>query len=82
MANLLATKRPADVTMRITVVLARMLIVLVVNVSARDTQVRTDLLEVAVWREVRALLEHPQRLEQEYHRREQEPNNALTAESG
>lgn len=41
-----------------------------------NTQVRTDLLEVAVWREVRALLEHPQRLEQEYHRREQEPNNA------
>ncbi len=41
-----------------------------------NTQVRTDLLEVAVWREVRTLLEHPQRLEQEYHCREQEPNNA------
>ena len=41
-----------------------------------NTQVRTDLLEVAVWREVRALLEHPQRLELEYHRREQEPTNA------
>lgn len=41
-----------------------------------NTQVRTDLLEVAVWREVRALLENPQRLEQEYHRRQQEPTNA------
>ena len=41
-----------------------------------NTQVRTDLLEVAVWREVRALLENPQRLEQEYHRRQQQPTNA------
>lgn len=41
-----------------------------------NTQVRTDLLETAVWREVRALLQHPQRLEQEYHRREQEPSSA------
>ncbi len=41
-----------------------------------NTQVRTDLLEVAVWGEVRALLENPQRLEQEYHRRQQEPANA------
>jgi len=41
-----------------------------------NTQVRTDLLETAVWKEVRVLLQHPQRLEQEYHRREQEPNSA------
>lgn len=41
-----------------------------------NTQVRTDLLEVAVWAEVRALLENPQRLEQEYHRRQQKPTNA------
>ncbi len=41
-----------------------------------NTQLRTDLLEVAVWKEVRALLENPQRLEQEYHRRQQEPTNA------
>lgn len=41
-----------------------------------NTQVRTDLLEVAVWTEVRALLENPQRLELEYHRRQQEPTNA------
>src|SRR5206468_11073706 len=32
-------------------------------------QVRTDLLDVAVWRETCALLEHPQRLEQEYRQR-------------
>jgi site-specific DNA recombinase len=41
-----------------------------------NTQVRTDLLEVAIWTEVRTLLENPQRLEQEYHRRQQEPTNA------
>ena len=35
------------------------------------TQVRTDLVEVAVWREVCRLLEHPERLEQEYRRRGQ-----------
>jgi site-specific DNA recombinase len=38
-----------------------------------NTQVRTDLLEVAVWQQVRELLENPQRLEQEYSRRGQEP---------
>jgi site-specific DNA recombinase len=32
-------------------------------------QVRTDLLDLAVWREACALLEHPQRLEQEYRQR-------------
>jgi site-specific DNA recombinase len=32
-------------------------------------QVRTDLLDVAVWREARALLEQPHRLEQEYRQR-------------
>lgn len=37
---------------------------------------RTDLLETAVWKEVRTLLQHPQRLEQEYHRREHEPSSA------
>jgi site-specific DNA recombinase len=41
-----------------------------------NTQVRTDLLEVAVWTEVRTLLENPQRMEQEYRRRQQEPTNA------
>jgi len=35
----------------------------------RTTQVRTDLLELAVWREVRELLEHPDRLAEEYRRR-------------
>ena len=40
-----------------------------------NAQVRTDLLEIAVWQEVRDLLEHPQRLEQEYARRQQEPAN-------
>src|SRR5713226_4266207 len=38
-----------------------------------NTQVRTDLVEVAVWNEVDRLLEHPQRLEQEYRRRGQAP---------
>lgn len=42
-----------------------------------NTQVRTDLLESAVWREVRELLENPQRLEAEYQRRGQEPTSAL-----
>ena len=32
-------------------------------------QVRTDLLDMAVWREARALLEQPHRLEQEYRQR-------------
>ncbi|MGH2522899.1 MAG: recombinase family protein, partial [Anaerolineales bacterium] len=35
----------------------------------RNTQVRTDLLDLAVWREVRGLLEHPDRLAEEYRRR-------------
>jgi site-specific DNA recombinase len=35
----------------------------------RNTQVRTDLLDLAVWREVRELLEHPDRLAEEYRRR-------------
>jgi site-specific DNA recombinase len=34
-----------------------------------NTQVRTDLLDLAVWREVRELLEHPDRLAEEYRRR-------------
>jgi site-specific DNA recombinase len=37
--------------------------------------VRTDLLELAVWQEVRALLENPHRLEQEFQRRQQEPTS-------
>ncbi len=38
-----------------------------------NTQVRTDLLDAAVWAEVRSLLEQPQRLADEYRRRLQEP---------
>lgn len=34
-----------------------------------NKQVRTDLLEEAVWEDVRALLSDPQRIEEEYHRR-------------
>jgi site-specific DNA recombinase len=34
-----------------------------------NTQVRTDLVEIAVWHEVCQLLQDPQRLEREYHRR-------------
>jgi site-specific DNA recombinase len=36
-----------------------------------NTQVRTDLVELAVWHEVGQLLNDPQRLEREYHRRGQ-----------
>jgi len=36
-----------------------------------NTQVRTDLVEIAVWHEVCQLLQDPQRLEREYHRRGQ-----------
>jgi site-specific DNA recombinase len=39
-----------------------------------NTQVRGDLLEAAVWAEVRALLENPQRLEEEYRRRLNTPD--------
>lgn len=42
-----------------------------------NTQVRTDLLEAAVWQEVRNLLENPQRLEAEYRRRGSEPTSAM-----
>jgi site-specific DNA recombinase len=38
-----------------------------------NTQVRTDLLDAAVWQEVRGLLEHPQRLTDEYRRRLEAP---------
>ena len=37
--------------------------------SCQNTQVRTDLLDVAVWREVSTLLAHPERLAEEYRRR-------------
>lgn len=49
-----------------------------------NTPVRTDLGEVAVWKEVERGLEHPQRLEQEYRRRGQAPRRGSqwdTAES-
>lgn len=39
----------------------------------KNLQVRTDLLEIAVWQQVQTLLENPQRLEQEYTRRVQDP---------
>ena len=35
----------------------------------QHTQVRTDLLDLAVWQEVRPLLAHPERLAEEYRRR-------------
>ncbi|MEK6569874.1 MAG: recombinase family protein, partial [Bacteroidota bacterium] len=38
-----------------------------------NKQVRTDLLDMAVWYEVRGLLENPQRLEEEYRRRLEKP---------
>lgn len=39
-----------------------------------NTQVRTDLLDAAVWKEVCGLLEHPHRLAEEYRRRLQAPS--------
>ena len=39
----------------------------------QNTQVRTDLLDLAVWREVCVLLAHPERLAEEYRRRLHEP---------
>jgi site-specific DNA recombinase len=52
----------------------------------RNTQVRTDLLDLAVWREVRELLEHPDRLAEEDRRRLHPPaparHHALTTVEG
>ena len=45
-----------------------------------NKQLRTDLVEQAVWEEVCRLLEHPERLEQEYRRRllqEEQPSDEL-----
>jgi len=42
-----------------------------------NTQVRTDLLEAAVWAEVCTLLAHPQRVMDEYQRRLQDPDHAV-----
>jgi site-specific DNA recombinase len=43
----------------------------------QNTQVRTDLLDLAVWQEVCALLAHPKRLAEEYERRAH-PNSPTT----
>jgi len=43
----------------------------------QNTQVRTDLLDLAVWQEVCALLAHPRRLAEEYERRAH-PNSPTT----
>src|SRR5919109_5171181 len=42
----------------------------------QNTQVRTDLLDVAVWQEVCTLLAHPERLAEEYRRRLQPETRA------
>jgi site-specific DNA recombinase len=54
-----------------------------------NTQVRTDLLDVVVWREVRGLLAHPERLAEEYRRRlqpqtpaQQQASTTLEAQVG
>src|SRR6266567_2638919 len=53
--------------------------------KARNKQLRTDLVDEAVWEEVCRLLEHPERLEQEYRRRlvqeEQTPNELGSLEA-
>ncbi len=49
--------------------------------KARNKQLRTDLVDEAVWEEVCRLLEHPKRLEQEYRRRlvqEEKPPDELS----
>ena len=43
-----------------------------------NTQVRTDLLEAAVWQQVCHLLQNPQRLEMEYRRRGEAPSDAIS----
>jgi site-specific DNA recombinase len=45
-----------------------------------NTQVRTDLLDLAVWQEVCALLAHPERLAEEYHRRLHAPGRGKRPE--
>ena len=45
-----------------------------------NTQVRTDVLDLAVWREVCSLLAHPERLAEEYRRRLQAPARAQRQE--
>jgi site-specific DNA recombinase len=45
-----------------------------------NPQVRTDLLDLAVWQEVCALLAHPERLAEEYRRRLQSPGRAKRQE--
>jgi site-specific DNA recombinase len=45
-----------------------------------NTQVRTDLLDLAVWREVCGLLAHPERLAEEYRRRLHAPARAKQQE--
>ncbi len=53
--------------------------------KARNKQLRTDLVEEAVWEEVCRLLEHPERLEREYRRRllqeEQTPDELSSLEA-
>ena len=53
--------------------------------EARNKQLRTDLVEEAVWEEVCRLLEHPERLEREYRRRllqeEQTPDELSSLEA-
>jgi site-specific DNA recombinase len=46
----------------------------------QNTQVRTDLLDLAVWREVCELLAHPERLAEEYQRRMQPHDEARRQE--
>jgi site-specific DNA recombinase len=43
-----------------------------------NTQVRTDLIEEAVWDRVREILEHPSRIEEEYQRRLKPPRRGST----
>lgn len=47
-----------------------------------NKQVRTDLLETAVWHEVQGLLENPQRIEEEYRRRLEKPGKTMKEGEG
>ena len=62
--------------MPITAVWARTRTALGVSGICQNTQVRTDLLDLAVWREVCTLLDHPERLAEEYRRRLQPETHA------
>ena len=66
----------------ITAAWARMPTALAASGVCQNTQVRTDLLDLAVWQEVCTLLAHPERLAEEYRRRLQPETRGQTHAAG